>query len=96
MCMQPAHRHTHTHTHAHNILRSEIGWEWFYGKLLLNHTSVEGLSQSSAGMCKMIHDVSLFPWPRLQLPAHWSHVFCCMCLIQPAGREKNIAHPLFL
>lgn len=39
----------------------EIGWEWFYGKLLLNHSVLRSFSQSSAGTCKMIHDVSLLP-----------------------------------
>jgi len=61
--------------HTHIIFRCEIGWEWLYGKLLLNHPAVGGFSPSSVGMCKMIHDVSLFPSPHLQLPAHWSSVF---------------------
>lgn len=46
-----------TQTH----LSCKIGWEGCYGKLLLNHPVVLGFSQSSVGMCKMIHDVSLFP-----------------------------------
>lgn len=66
-------KHTHTHRETH-AFRSENGWEWFYGKLLLNHSAVESFSQSSAGTCKMIHHVSLFPWPHLLLSAHWSCV----------------------
>lgn len=71
---------------SRNLVRFKIGWEWFDGKLLLNHFAVCSFIRSRAGACKMIHDVSLFLKPRLQLSGTHS-VFCCACMIQPSGRK---------
>lgn len=56
-----ARRRSVWHISAPRPVRFKIGWEWFYGKLLLNHSVLHSFSQSSAGLCKMIHDVSLLP-----------------------------------
>lgn len=83
----------HTNARAHIIFRCKIGWEGFYGKLLLNHAAVSSFSQSSNGTCKMIHDVSLLPKPHLQLPTHWSCVIAVRAWFSP--REKTLLTHFF-
>lgn len=70
-----------------NLVRFEIGWEWFYGKLLLNHSAVCSFIRSHAGVCKMIHDVSLFLKPRLQLSGTCCFIFL-LRVHDSALREK--------
>lgn len=72
-------------------IRFKIGWEWFNGKLLLNHSVPCSFTHNSAGTCKMIHDVSLLPKPRVHAPLS-SECFCCPCTIRPP--RENTAHPL--
>lgn len=77
---------------SRNLVRFKIGWEWFYGKLLLNHSAVCSFIRSRAGACKMIHDVSLFLKPQLQLSG--THCFL-LCVHDSALWEKILLTHFF-
>lgn len=83
----------HSLARSRNLVRFKIGWEWFYGKLLLNHSAVCSFIRSRAGACKMIHDVSLFLKPQLQ--AQWNTQCFLLCVHDSALWEKILLTHFF-